>query len=1086
MPQSVSPSALPGGGTRRPPLYEPLDFVQVRLPLFPVEAYLGLHQGVDADERALRFGHPLVRRAIAVGSLDLFDELERNSAHPRDSARRESRLLRYLIRMATRPTPYGLFAGVALAHWGEQTDLSVANLPSAQARPDMGWLMNLVWKLEALPEVRRHLCFVANTAAFIRRGRIFLLEELPGGKPKPASEVSVKATGVAVRALALARRSIPYPRLVEALLTSTPGATLDKVETLISTLWQHTLLFTDLRLPLTAGHPVEYLQRRLATLPAMAPLLAELQDYLEAVEKWSASLEEEGVATYRSLLERAREIEDMVDEMSLAGQGGSGEKQLSSSGPPGSRRGASLTPLQIDLAWPLGGARVARAVGEEVAAATDVLLRLSPLPYGDPHLAAYRQAFLERYGEQREVPLLELLDPQFGLGPPVHYTSNKVTPVPAQNRDAAREVARNQTLLHCAMSALRDHRLTVQLDEGTLERLETCSPSPAYAPASLDLYVFVAASSAQAVDAGEFRLVLGPNVGALQAGRNLGRFARLLGPEADAALKLIARREEAQAPEQIWAELVYLPKRNRMANVLIRPLVRRQEIVYGGVPGGPETEVIPLDEIAIGVRNGRFSARWAPKNAEVSICVGHMLNPAGAPTVVRFLSDLAHDGKHHLSSFDWGRAEQLPFLPRVELGRTILEPARWTITPVMHLPEFSMDSPERFRASLEGWRERWNVPRYVYPSVFDNRLLLDLECPRQLEELRTDLRRLKDGERLIVYEGLPGPTDAWVEGPAGHYLAEFVVSLALRQPETRREQDSPIPLSTAETPQKLASLRLRPLGSEWLYMKLYCALALQDALLAGPLRDFAHDALAARYAEDWFFIRYADPDPHIRLRFRGEPDVLLRQLLPELSALGRHLMSEGPCLKFTFDVYDREIERYGGPAGILAAEALFGADSRAVVDLLHLLRTQKVQVDRVVLAVLSIDDLLTQLGLIQALRLQWYRDHVPLHPESGREYRQKSRQLRSLLGRPDALSIVPGGEMVEPILAARRATVARVSQLLSEAMAQRTVSQPLPGLYRSFVHMHCNRLLGVDRATEQGALELLLRTQEGLARAPLQ
>jgi thiopeptide-type bacteriocin biosynthesis protein len=1062
-------------------LYEPLDFVQVRLPLFPVEAYLGLHQQSDAHPWKLDIGNPLVDLAIALASPDLFDELERDNRHPSDAARRASRVLRYLIRMATRPTPYGLFAGVALAHWGEQTTLSLAGMPSVRSRPDMGWLMSLVWQLEALPVVRRELCFRANTAAYVRRGRIFLLEELPSGKPKQGIEVSVKATGVALRALALARQPIPYPALVEALLASTPGATLQKVEALISTLWQHTLLLTDLRPPLTVDQPVAYLQRRLAALPLMAPLLAELQQHLHAIEQWSDSPLEGGVA-YRTLLDQARKIESLVDELCLETQGRSGEQSSSIT------EGRQTPPLQADMAWPLAGTQIAKAVGEEVAALADVVLRLSPFPNGDPLLRAYRQAFIERYGEQREVSLLELLDPHFGLGPPAHYTGNRTAYI--EDRESASERVRQQTLLELAMSALCDHRLDVQFDEQMLRHLERRSQLPANVAPSLDLSVFVIASSPQAIDEGDFTLVLGPNVGSEQAGRSVGRFAHLFEASAVAALKQIALREEEVAPAGIRAELVYLPKRNRMANVVIRPLIQRHEIVYGVTPGSGDGEVIPLDEIVIGIRDERFYARWTADGRDLIICVGHMLNPAQAPTVVRFLSELHADNRPRLSDFDWGTAEHLPFLPRVQVGKAILSLARWKITPVMHLPELSLETPAGFLTSLEQWRERWNVPRYVYLSIFDNRLLLDLECPQQAEELRTELRRLKRNESkrsIILQEALPGPADAWVKGREGHYLVELIVPLTLCQrklkPETRSKEDSQAYLTIAARPQVSSALRLRPPGSDWLFLKLYCAPAHHDDLLAGQISAFARHALTARYAEDWFFIRYADPDPHIRLRFRGQPDKLLRQLLPDASAWGQQLMSEGPCLKFTLDVYDREIERYGGVAGIEAAEALFGADSRAVVALLQLTRSRTVLLDPTILAVVGVDHLLADLGLTSQQRLNWLRAVAPSRQESGATYRQKNAQLRSLLADPAGLLSILGGKLVEDILATRRLTVNQIAQQLAEGWSQQRLTQPLAALYRSYVHMHCNRW-GLEREREHEVLQLLLRTLHGLERSP--
>jgi thiopeptide-type bacteriocin biosynthesis protein len=70
-------------------------------------------------------------------------------------------------------------------------------------------------------------------------------------------------------------------------------------------------------------------------------------------------------------------------------------------------------------------------------------------------------------------------------------------------------------------------------------------------------------------------------------------------------------------------------------------------------------------------------------------------------------------------------------------------------------------------------------------------------------------------------------------------------------------------------------VRLRPPGSDWLFMKLYCPSAIQDQLIAGPVRSFGEFVRSAAMAHAWMFVRYADPDPDLRLRFHGPPDVLV-------------------------------------------------------------------------------------------------------------------------------------------------------------------------------------------------------------------
>ena len=47
------------------------------------------------------------------------------------------------------------------------------------------------------------------------------------------------------------------------------------------------------------------------------------------------------------------------------------------------------------------------------------------------------------------------------------------------------------------------------------------------------------------------------------------------------------------------------------------------------------------------------------------------------------------------------------------------------------------------------------------------------------------------------------------------------------------------------------------------------------------------------------------------------------------------------------------------------------------------------------------------------------------------------------------------------------------------------LGRPLEDILRVFLHLHCIRLLGLDRDAEALALGLLLRTREALDRAPI-
>jgi thiopeptide-type bacteriocin biosynthesis protein len=491
--------------------------------------------------------------------------------------------------------------------------------------------------------------------------------------------------------------------------------------------------------------------------------------------------------------------------------------------------------------------------------------------------------------------------------------------------------------------------------------------------------------------------------------------------------------------------------------------------------------MIPLDELVVGTRGGRFYLRWPARGAEVLACTGHMLNNMQAPDVCRFLDDLRRDGKAQFSSFDWGSAAALPVLPRIQVGRIVLCPAQWRIDARARR-ELASDFRAAFMTGLRKWRARWLVPRYVYLSFGDNRLLLDLDDEAQADQLRGEIRRLAEGAQLLLQEALPAPEHAWVGGPGGHFITELMVPLVLQPDRGSRDAAASPP---RPHPSLTAADRMRPPGSDWLFTKLYCARAFEDDLLIGPVAELCQQALAMGAANDWFFLRYADPDPHLRLRFRGPSERLIGELIPHICVWAHGLLGDGLCTRLCFDTYDRELERFGGTAGTAAAEAIFGADSRAVIEMLRLSREGLLGMDMTSLAVLSIDQLLTGLGASEVERVDWYRERVSSRTVAGDEYRRRKDMLRGLLGDPEQIRTQPGGDALARVLAARRNELETIGRRLDALTAAAELSQPKSALFGSYVHLHCNRLLAVDPSAEEQVLGLLARTRYGLKQAPV-
>ena len=343
------------------PVYEPMQSFVVRAPLLPVERYLALADTPGATGPAIDLAKdPLVRAAIEVASPALLAELEHPPRSPRKAAALNSALLRYLIRMSTRPTPYGLFAGLGVGTWNAATDLRIDDGPRAvRVRPDMGWLTRVVLDLERSSVLDGQLSLVRNPCTFERDGRLHLSDRTTAGHVGQP-DVSIRVTPVVKRVLDRARAPVRHSELVSEVLALTPGAALEQVRRLVGELCAVGLLLSDLRPPLT-GDPVRYVMSRLTGTAGgtmVARRMAGVMRQAAVAERDLAHAETGNTAALSTLRARIRAAHpvDMPRDDDV---------------------------IQADSGLPLAGRSLSGQVGDDAAVAVELLLRMHPAP-GDP------------------------------------------------------------------------------------------------------------------------------------------------------------------------------------------------------------------------------------------------------------------------------------------------------------------------------------------------------------------------------------------------------------------------------------------------------------------------------------------------------------------------------------------------------------------------------------------------------------------------------------------------------------------------------------------------------------------------------
>ena len=147
-------------------------------------------------------------------------------------------------------------------------------------------------------------------------------------------------------------------------------------------------------------------------------------------------------------------------------------------------------------------------------------------------------------------------------------------------------------------------------------------------------------------------------------------------------------------------------------------------------------------------------------------------------------------------------------------------------------------------------------------------------------------------------------------------------------------------------------------GSEWVYFKLYTGTKTADAILKNELYGYIREMMKNGIVDKWFFIRYIDPDYHIRLRLHLREPMKFSDIFNRFFVICNPLVNVGLLWNLQCDTYQREIERYGANT-ISEVEDIFFIDSEFVIKLLHQLNEENSEQHRWKLALILIDSFLS-------------------------------------------------------------------------------------------------------------------------------
>jgi thiopeptide-type bacteriocin biosynthesis protein len=1026
-------------------IYTPFEQFLVRIPLMPMEFYKDLTiSGMQRQKRReskyktieeMLKNDKLIRSAIYIASKKILEKFDSDYDKGSGDKKTVYKLMRYLIRMSTRTTPFGIFSSVSMGSWSDETSIRFSkNDRYIKARVDSEWLLKLVSLLESDPFVIKSLSLFTNQSINKYGNRISLMEYVPLTDNIINKEISINATEPVMDILKLSKKGISYKSLIKK-MSKKYSTHKYEIEALITNLIGQTILFTNLRFDLTNKDSLKQIALQLSD-----------KNFGLRLKQISTEIKKLNTIELEDIEANYNDISNQMDKLV--------NSELK-------------RPIEIDMGLNLQQNHLQKSIGEEISKAAEILLSMSRFPTGSGYLQIYKKRFLEKYGGERLVPILDLLDGSKGLGDPYNdkYLKEYV--------DANRTDLRDDTLLKLPYLALKENNLVITLDKNIIGMLKTSKSNENIMPKSLDIFASVCSKSEKAINSGNFKIAITPITGKIGAGECITRFSYLLDKSSDALFKDILAYGGIVNKDILMAEYITIPKNIHMTNVMIHEPLYEYKVPLG-VSSKPVNKNIPLDELYAGVKNNKFYIYWPKGRKQVIIKSNSMINYILLPTTIRFLVEVSEDGSPLFHQFDWGSASKLPFLPRIEYRKIILSPAKWNISLFLSRTEFAMDTEETFFVSLRKWRDKWLVPRYVYLKLLDNRLLLDLDSKEHSRQIYSEIKNLKDNITLEIEEVVPTLDQTWLIGDDGHYFSEFIIPLKLKNP---KPEVSTLPKISLGDEKRIERERVNPPFSEWLFLKLYVDKNSEVDLISGRISEFCSVYMERGIIDNWFFIRYSDPEDHIRLRFNGSPKTLNSVLLPEICKWAKKMVDENICFRFVIDTYERETERYGGATGIHLSEKLFGIDSSISSLIMQLLKKRNVENDNYVIAALTADYLLSGLGLNLDKRLALYRIwSKDTKRKFDKSFDDRLILLHKLMKDEQQFDI--GDIPIKNLKDLLDKELNPIKLGLNGLLKKNKLSVPIEEIYRSYIHMHFNRNLGVDIDGELLSIVLLKRASE--------
>ncbi len=849
--------------------YEFLDTLFLRAPFYSFEDY--------ALERLPEILAEInFRNALWLASPDFYKVLEaKGFLFDRLLDKERFVLQKYYNRMSFRPVPFGAFASFTVLGWSET---GVVRL-SQQRETVLHLLPSREWQtqLDSISKQEgRVSSFIPNHTLY-RFGNSFRyvksLRE-PSGKLNFTLD-AVAAEILNVRLLEFLQNRFFNAEAIIAFMQSHADCSMEEAVSYLDFLMEEQVLLTkgDTGLIESAEHP------------GKSAIFLDLLTQVKPLAQFLCNINKAAVGDH-SLSAITDELEDLLPDVSQRKD----KKYFYSA-----------------LERPLLSGGIQEGIQEDIQRSLRMVSKLVK-PTRSAALEEFIKVFKEKF-DQQKVPLLLALDPDAGIS---YGDLNDVVSRGLLDNIGFPENNRENRQLHWStvhqvflkawlMNVDRKPFDPVVIMESDLQELTILDELDSNPPSIAVMF--------RCVNDG---LIL-ESIGGVSATSLIGRFS-VFSEEVHALCIKLAAKEVAVNPEVLFAEI------HQVSDDHADNINRRRQVYDHVIPVNVFSDNhtnIHLNDLVVSVRGDELILESLSQGKRIIPRLPTAYNfSRNNLAVFRILCDLQYQGIRANLSFDLEKLfPGMSYYPRVKFENTIINPARWMLTKEEVI--LLVTKPVSL-GRLHVFREQRGIPACISTGTGDQQLAFNLVNDQEAVFFLQYLNELKS---VVLQEYLSADRKVLVGNKA---LAVQGMAILVKRKAVYK--------GIYHSCHDLHSIAVRrfALGSEWLYLKIYCTPQVADLLLTALIKQvlLIHQA----HISSWFFIRYTDADSHLRLRIKITEDHV-GLLLSDFQKF-IHQQDMGKSIRgYHGDTYSRELERYS-PELIEEIESSFNAGSELVLAIL--------------------------------------------------------------------------------------------------------------------------------------------------------